>query len=264
MSKTGIALDPNCGLAELRASRHRSGRDLKVVITQRDSETGGGKTTLAVFLALSWDRSWDGEEQGTVSANEFLSTYPQLPQHSCLIMDEAEELDARRSQKRENVEFSKDWMMMRTRQIDSILTLPTTSALDKRLLELADVRINVTRRGKGRVYRIKVDDHQTHRGPTQWFMHEIEWPDLSQNKEFLKLDKQKQDKIEQRGKEARQDDEEEEEEQDGLTKKEQKALAQALRDTGMTMREIAKNPNIEYTYGWVRDHTVSQDEAQTV
>jgi hypothetical protein len=254
-----FALDPNSGLAELRARRHRNGRDLKVVITQRDSETGGGKTTLAVFLALSWDRSWDGEEQGTVSANEFLATYPQLPEHSCLIMDEAEALDSRRSMASENVEFSKDWMMMRTRQIDSILTLPTTSALDKRLLELADVRINVTRRGKGRVYRIKVDDHQSHRGPTQWFMHEIEWPDLSENDEFLKLDQQKQEKIEERGKEARDDGKDD----DGLTKKEQKALAQALRNRGESLMSIASEQAITYSSEWVRNHTVANEDGET-
>lgn len=189
-------LNPQSKLHQMRERRHRNGRDLKVVITQRNSETGGGKTTLAVWLALNWDRhGWDGQEKGTVSVNEFLDVYPDLPKHSVLIMDEAEELDARRSMKSENVEFSKHWMTMRTRQIDSILTLPTSSALDKRLLELADIRINVVSRGVANVYRVKVDDHHPQDGPQQWFMHEIEWPDLSEHPEYLKLDDQKQQMI---------------------------------------------------------------------
>jgi hypothetical protein len=93
----------------------------------------------------------------------------------------------------ENIEFSKNWMMMRTRQIDSILTLPTAGALDKRLLELADIRINVTARGQANVYRVKVDDHD--REATEWFLEEISWPDLSNHPEYQALDEQKQDMI---------------------------------------------------------------------
>lgn len=188
-------LDPECGLARLRAKRHRDGRDLKIVITQRDSETGGGKTTLAVYLALSWDPDWDGREQGTVHADEFLETYPKLSPHSALVMDEAEELDSRRSMATENVQFSHSWMKMRTRQIDSILTMPTTSALDKRLLELADVRINVVKRGEANVYRVKVGDHDRNSEPEQWFMHEMVWPDMTPHPEYKRLDAQKQADI---------------------------------------------------------------------
>jgi hypothetical protein len=208
MTEQQYQLNPTSGLAELRQKRHAQGRDLKVVITQRNSETGGGKTTLAVFLALSWDvNGWDGEQKGTVDPEEFLNIYPELPEHSCIIMDEAEELDARRSMASENVEFSKHWMTMRTRQIDSILTLPATSALDKRLLELADVRINVKGRGKGSVYRIKIDDHNPERGPQEWHMHEIEWPDLSEHPEYQKLDAQKQQMIDEVMDEEEEDDE---------------------------------------------------------
>jgi len=185
-------IDPSTPLHRLRQRRHDDGRDLKVLITQRNSETGGGKSTLAVWLALCWDETWDGSEQGTVAVQEFLSAYPDLPRHSVLIMDEAEELDARRSMKSENIEFSKHWMTMRTRQIDSILTLPTTSALDKRLLELADVRINVVERGRANCYRVRVDDHNPQDGPREWFMHELEWPDISDHPEFQALDEQKQ------------------------------------------------------------------------
>ena len=255
----GFALNPNCGLAEMRAKRHRNGRDLKIVITQRNSETGGGKSVLAAYLAMGWAPDWDGEKHATVSAEEFLATYPNLPEHSVLILDEAEALDARRSMSQENVEFSKDWMMMRTRQIDSILTLPTTSALDNRLLELADVRINVVHRGKAKVYRIKVDDHNPARGPRQWFMHDIEWPDLSSHPEFRKMDEQKQDKIDERGEKARKAAEDD----DSLTKREQKRLAQVLRNQGMTLMEISEQDEIEFSHNWVSMHTEDNPDGET-
>jgi hypothetical protein len=195
MGTNTLRLSPSSKLHKLRAQRHRNGRDLKCVITQRDSETGGGKTTLAVFLALSWDtKGWDGDKKGTVHPEEFLSTYPDLPKHSVLVLDEAEELDARRSMQQENIDFSKHWMTMRTRQVDTILTLPTTSALDKRLLELADIRINVIGRGRAKVYRVKVDDHAPD-NPEQWYLEDIEWPDMSGHPDYQALDAQKQAMI---------------------------------------------------------------------
>lgn len=227
-------------LATLRRRRHEEGRDLKVVITQRDSETGGGKTTLAVWLALQWDiHGWDGDAKGTVEAEEFLDIYPDLDAHSVLIMDEAEELDARRSMQSENIEFSKHWMTMRTRQIDSILTLPTAGALDKRLLELADIRINVTARGQANVYRVKVDDHD--REATEWFLEEISWPDLSDHPEYRALDAQKQDMIDQAAEDVTEEDEE-------STKSDLKrairAEARQRRQQGESLSDIASNiPN---------------------
>jgi hypothetical protein len=110
------------------------------------------------------------------------------------VLDEAEELDARRSMQQENIDFSKHWMTMRTRQVDTILTLPTTSALDKRLLELADIRINVIGRGRAKVYRVKVDDHAPD-NPEQWYLEDIEWPDMSDHPEYEALDAQKQAMI---------------------------------------------------------------------
>lgn len=187
-------------LGELRRRRHENGRDLKIVVTQRDSGTGGGKSTLALWLALSWDDDWNADERATLHPSEFISTYPDLPAHSVLILDEAEELDARRSMSSENVNFSKQWMTMRTRQIDSILTLPTAGALDNRLLELADLRINVVRRGFAKVYRVKVDDFGGE--VRQRHMHNLQWPDLGDHPEYETLEELKDEKIEAAGERA--------------------------------------------------------------
>ncbi len=196
-----LPIDREAPIDKMRQRRHKNGRDLKIVITQRDSGTGGGKTTLATWLALSWDHGWSAEEKATLDPYEFIKRYPTLPAHSVLILDEAEELDARRSMASENVEFSKAWMTMRTRQLDSILTLPTSGALDSRLLELADVRINVISRGLARVYKVKVDDFNTNH-ISQRFLHQLEWPDISDHPEYQHLDELKQTKIEAAAEEA--------------------------------------------------------------
>jgi hypothetical protein len=76
-----------------------------------------------------------------------------------------------------NVDFWNLWQTMRYRQITSILTLPTRSALDKRGLELSDIWIQVTRRGHARVHEVGVGDYD---GQTQPVLVEsIEFPDVT-------------------------------------------------------------------------------------
>jgi len=242
-------LNERMPLNQMRQRRLEKNRDLKVIITSRNSTTGTGKTTLAVWLALNWDDNWSADEKGTLSVSEYLDTYPELEPGSVLLMDEAEQLDARRSMSQDNVDFAEKWMMMRVRNVTSILTLPTASALDKRLKELADIRINVTRRGRARVYKITIDDHNTS-DVREWRWHDLEWPDLSEHPEMQALDKQKQEKIDgelEAGKE-----------EDTLSPKEAKRqqkieTAQRMRDNGKTMAEIADD--VGMSEGWVSNNT---------
>jgi hypothetical protein len=235
-------------LNQLREQRLSKNRDLKVIITSRNSTTGTGKTTLAVWLALNWDREWTAAEKGTLSVQEYLDTYQDLSPGSVLVMDEAEQLDARRSMSQDNVDFAEKWMMMRVRNVTSILTLPTASALDKRLKELADVRINVHRRGRARVYKISIDDHNTSE-VREWRWHDIEWPDISAHSEMQALDKQKQEKI--NGElEADGDDTPDAAE---AVRKQKIQTAQRLRDDGDTLQEVADV--VDMSHEWVRQHT---------
>jgi hypothetical protein len=157
--------------------RKLKNRDLKIIITSRDSQTGTGKTTLAMWLALHFDQYGFSADQVTLHPEEFLELYTENPAGSVIIMDEAEQLDSRRSMSNKNVEFWNLWQTMRYRQITSILTLPTRSALDKRGLELADVWIQVTERGRARVHEIGVGDYD---GKTQPQITEIlEFPDVT-------------------------------------------------------------------------------------
>jgi Rad3-related DNA helicase len=158
-------------------SRKLDNRDLKIIITSRDSQTGTGKTTLALWLALHFDEYGFQADQVTLHPEEFLELYKENPAGSVIIMDEAEQLDSRRSMSNKNVEFWNLWQTMRYRQITSILTLPTRSALDKRGLELADVWIQVTERGHARVHKIGVGDYD---GKTQPKITEtLSFPDIS-------------------------------------------------------------------------------------
>jgi hypothetical protein len=242
-------LNPDCKLSKLRRHRHREGRDLKVVITQRNSGTGGGKTTLAGWLCLNWDQGWSAEQRATLDPDEFIGKYPELPAHSCLLLDEAEELDARRSMAEQNVEFAKNWMMMRTRQIDSILTLPTASALDKRIKELADVRINVIERGLANVYKVRIDDHDTSQ-VRERFLHELEWPDVSERDELQSLEAMKNERIDGKVEDAKSD---ESQDPDDARREERIKNAQRLRNKGMTTREIGDV--VGHSSSWVCNNT---------
>jgi len=157
--------------------RRRQNRDLKIIITSRDSQTGTGKTTLGLWLALHFDVHGFGPDQVTLHPREFLKLYKENTAGSVIIMDEAEQLDARRSMSKKNIDFWNLWQTMRYRQITSILTLPTRSALDKRGLELSDIWIQVTERGFARVHEVGVGDYDGQTQPT--LIESIEFPDVS-------------------------------------------------------------------------------------
>jgi hypothetical protein len=186
-------LDPDCWIAKERQKRFDQGRDFKLLITARDSATGTGKTTLAVWLALNWDTHGWSAEKATLHVREFIDLYNKQEPGAVLLMDEAEQLDARRSMSHKNLDFAEKWMMMRFKQVDSILTLPTASALDKRLIELSDARINVTQRGLANVYKVIVDDHSTE--VKQKLMHRIKWPNLEGTEVMRDVDQLKDNKV---------------------------------------------------------------------
>jgi len=195
----GWQLDPDCPLHQLFLKRMENGRDLKVIITAKDAETGVGKSTAGFALAASWhpiytDEPWSADEYGSYDIGPYLEQYLSAKNGSVLQMEEAEQLDSRRGMASENVDFSHYWMAMRVRQIVSILTLPSTSALDKRLWQLADVWINVERRGEASVYRIGVNSFNGEMYTE--FMHQFSWPDVSGHPEMKKLDREKDEKIE--------------------------------------------------------------------
>lgn len=252
----GYQMDPSTPLHQLFLKRMYKGRDLKIIITAKDSSTGTGKTTLAGWLALTWNpmfakRPWRADDQGTLIPTEYFKQQRDLPPGSVLILDDAEELDARRSMKTQNVEFSQRWMLMRVRQIVSILTLPSLAALDSRLEELADVWINVQRRGKAQVHGISVQSYGSRKVMTPK-KHTFTWPNVADHPELVKLQEKKQEKID--GILSEMDEPEPDpEEVETKTKKE---IAQRLREEGRSARDVGKVVGKSHT--WVLDHTAKE------
>lgn len=241
----GYQMDPECDLHRLAEKRIQEGRDLKIIITAEDGETGVGKTTLAGWLALTWTQHFTshdwfvcpdeyGEGMGTLNPKEYFSIIAKVGDEygpgTCIIVDDAEELDARRSMQNLNVEFSQRWMLMRLKQAITIITLPLPSALDSRLEELADVWINIEIRGRGIVHDIRVNSYGSRNLMTEK-TSKIEFPNVGTHPELEKLRDMKEDKMD----DWDSDEEEEQEEIDPeeLKKDEKRKYAQRLRNQGV-------------------------------
>lgn len=224
-------IDKSMPLHHLAVERMVEGRDLKIIITAADSETGVGKTTLAGWLALNWTwmfsgRRWDADDLATLNPDEYFYMTRDLPEGTVILVDDAEELDARRSMQNMNVKFSWWWMLMRLKQIFTILTLPSPAAIDSRLEELADVWINVTRRGQGLAHDIGVQSYGN-RNITTTKVHTVEFPDVSRHPQLVALRDKKEEKMDKWEKEVRGELEEGDEE---LGKTQQTFLAIAVKE----------------------------------
>lgn len=224
-------IDVSTPLHHLAVDRMVEGRDLKIIITAADSQTGVGKTTLAGWLSLNWTwmfsgKKWTADELATLSPDQYFYMTRNLPEGTVILVDDAEELDARRSMQNMNVKFSWWWMLMRLKQIFTILTLPSPASIDSRLEELADVWINVTRRGEGLCHDIGVQSYGN-RNVTTKKVHTIEYPDISGHPELQKLTEMKREKMDKWEKEVRGELEDENEE---LGKTQQTFLAIALKE----------------------------------
>lgn len=182
--------------------RLKSGRDLHIIFTAA-SETGVGKTTLAVVIALLWDQhGWTADKAAVADAKEYESKYDEMPPGSVLILDEAEKaVDARRGTSKGNVEISQAFAAKRYRQIFGFLTAPTKGWVDKRLgADAADYWIQCQEtdlgepEGNAIVYRLKSNEH--YNTDYQKRAEMISWPVLDHHPEFRKLDQMKVDKLE--------------------------------------------------------------------
>lgn len=160
-------------LQELIKKRKQEKRDLKIIITARNSQTGTGKTTLATHLCRTIDNSWSAGK-ACFDLFNYSKLYDSLGNGSCIMLDEAElAADNRRGMSKNNVTLSQMMSTLRYRQVSTVATLPTVTMLDKRLIELADVRIIVLKRGVASVREITIDDmtgkiYQSHKQTLRW------------------------------------------------------------------------------------------------
>jgi len=181
------------------------GRDANIVITA-SSETGVGKSTLAVTLALLIDQhGWTSEKAAIGSAGEYDRLYDQVEPGSVVILDEAEEaVDSRRGMTSESVSLAQSFAAKRYKQVFSILTAPTKSWIDKRLgSDSADFWIQAEEthlgriKGEGPVYRLKTNEHYERDFTKK--TETIVWPDISDHPEFAKMDERKAERYDNSG-----------------------------------------------------------------
>jgi len=266
----GYTIDETMPLYQLFKRRMRKGRDLKIIITAKNSQTGTGKTTLGFWLAHQFNTLFSGEEftaerNATLNVGDFFDKFKNLPEGSCLILDEAEQLDARRSMASDNVDFSHQWMVCRFRQVCSIIVLPTTSALDSRLEELADVWIEVTRRGAAQVHGIQVNSYsknvQTPKG------HRLTWPDVSHHSEMQALDAMKDERMDEMMNESESPDIDEIQREDSIEKA-IRSVRPWSEESGQSARDVGKRNAddedyiVDYSYRWVSERVREWREGQ--
>jgi hypothetical protein len=197
------------------------------------------------------DSIWKAETNGTLDIYEYLDQYRNLSPGNVMILDEAEELDARRSNSNKNVEFSKYWMKMRVRQVTSILTLPTKTALDSRLEELADVWIEVQRRGKALAHDIQSNPYSEK--VVTWKVHNLEWPNVADHPQMRTLHRMKEENIEEGITQSKREHEEEQVDPKEIRREQKIEIAQHIRDQELTVSEVAEL--VDMSEGWVSNNT---------
>lgn len=185
----------NHPLERMYRNRRENERMMNVIITARDSQTGTGKTTLAVDMAKRWDENGWSADKATLDPSEYRDMYHQVDPGAVLILDEAEQAaDNRRSMSDQNLTLSHLWATMRFKQVSSIITLPTVTMLDKRLKELADVRIHVRERGFAKVYKVKVEDTGEHRVFEKHICNQL-WDSMDDDPDYQELSRKKAERM---------------------------------------------------------------------
>lgn len=227
-----------------------TGRDMHVLVTA-GGETGVGKTTLAVALALLMDQhGWHSGKAAVANPNHYSVLYDKVAPGSVLILDEAEKAaDSRRGMTKESVNLTQDFATKRYQQVFGILTAPSKSWVDKRLGDDAvDYWIQAQEtdmgriKGEGRTYRLKVNEHADR--TYESYYETMHWPALDWNDEFQKLDDRKTKLLESDG-EASYIHRDEYEEQLKTVRKETRKeyrndIIQQMVEHGYNQNEVAK------------------------
>ncbi|MWG35886.1 hypothetical protein [Halomarina oriensis] len=178
------------------AKRKAQDRDAKIIVTADHGQTGVGKSSLAVFLAVALDTSpegFDAREKATLDVPHFLSLYDTASKGSSLILDEAEQIDARRSNSHENVDAAFVWQTRRVNQMVGILTLPDPSVIDTRMEKLADFWINVEARGVARIYEKRI--HRIKQTVYYKTLQTLKWPNMDNHPDYRTLAAKKEGMI---------------------------------------------------------------------
>lgn len=242
----------------------------RIIIDAEDASTGVGKTGLAVSLGLLFSRAFGYEMETddlTLSGKEYLKRWkdhPDKEQPSVIILDElsgAGAGDARRSMSNQNVHLGRSWQLMRKKRVVTITTLPHWSDADKKMRRFADYRLWCRKKPIGYFTPYRVGstfdsgDVQTH-GYRD--VHRIRFPNLDKEGEKLyrHLSRLKDDLMESEYFDAdalTEDGEANDPTPDEARRDQKVEIAQNLRDSGMTTRDVADAIGMSKT--WVIDNT---------
>lgn len=245
-----------------------SDNDFVVVVAaaSKSAVSGVGKTTLAVSLARYFDNTKGGfnaEQKATLDpktfAHNLLTDEETVPDQSAVIFDEAQGTlsssgaDARRSMADSVMDVTTAISTLRFRQVSCLIVSQSTKWIDKRIDDVLDALILIQDwdgdEARAEVFTTYYNDLET--SPTRYTEHldTITWPVLPEDDpDYSYLHELKR-------KSALEQGTEEEEEDKSLPKEDQIRIAQDYRDKGMTIKEIASSPLIDYKKSWVSEHT---------
>ncbi|WP_226043515.1 hypothetical protein [Natrinema sp. DC36] len=192
-----IPVDTNFSGPFFRAigKRKLQGRDAKTLVTADHAETGVGKSSCCDFLGYVCDTTEDGfsEEKVAIDPPEFFDLYGVVPAESAIVLEEGEQLDARRAMSNENVDASHTWAKERIRELIAFINLPSPEMIDGRLELLADFWINIEVRGRARIYKKKIN--RIKRVVYYETMQVLEWPNMDGSDTFQLMKQQKEDHL---------------------------------------------------------------------
>jgi len=229
--------------------------------------SGTGKTTMGAGLAKWYlDFSPDGfdaEVQYTQTPSEILSKmYPQTEAGATLIYDEAQGtptdtgLNSKRAMKTDALEAINTVATRRKDRKTLIIISQSLKSLNKDLFDFIDawllIRDDINYVATHFAVQPDVFDLESRKTRTPG-VEQLTWDALPAGDPDYAVMEQIKDRQSTR---AQQDDEKDDA---ALTKPQQKRLAQAERDRGKTLREIANHELIEYSHNWVQNHTEPAD-----
>ena len=243
-----------------------------VILVSASSSTpvsGTGKSTLITQLARAFDRTsggFDASEKATLDVGELAyDLAANLPPGSALVGDEiqgtpgAEGFDARRGMKTEVIDGINAILANRNSGYSVILAAQQISSLDKRLIPLIDAWVLIREAPPEPIASVhKITDNDFNLSSAEIRTPEIEritWQPMPEtDSDYSTLEKMKERAKTKGGTDDDTDDSGE------LPKRAQIELAQALRDTGKTVREIAQSERITYSRTWISEHTTADND----
>jgi len=236
---------------------------IAIAASTRTQISGTGKTTLAVTLAEEFDNTdggFDAEQKASLDSGEVAEElYPNLPNQSCILFDEAQGtlasdgVDSRRAMADAVVKMSRAAAQYRKRQHTLLIVAQTTSWLDSRMMDLIDRLVLIQQKNPRDEYARAVtfdhyrDDLPSNTSASEYTpaIEDIYWQPLPESHEqYRKLDELKEA--------ADGPTDESEDNPRELPDKQRKELARSLyQEYNLSQTQVAQHPMVDRSQQWV-------------